>query len=429
MQSQHRSRRSPLPLHLEVLEDRCLLSYTLTDLGSLGGGSGAAYGINDTEQVVGYATTADARGHATLWDGGVPFDLGTLGGRNSVANAINSQGQVVGFSDNGTSPVRAFFWQHGVMTDLTPGRSYSSAHAINDAGQVVGFAQPLTGSHGGGFLWQDGVLTELGDLPGGRGSDAEGINNAGQVVGAAGIPVGSGLIVHAFLWQDGVMNDLGTFSDERDSEATAINNAGQIVGTSGVLGDEDSTRAAIWQDGTWTVIGPLNSYALAINDAGQVVGTMSSSGGSTRNRAFIYSDGELTDLNDLIPSGSGLTLAEARAINNVGQIVGTAYAGITPHAFLLTPDAGPSPRRIDPGVFPLLSPAGQSARQGEITKQPLANTQREEVPAATTTALPADALGRQATDAVFASSHRAHTPARSADWDAQALAATALWLL
>jgi len=50
----------------------------------------------------------------------------------------------------------------------------------------------------------------------------------------------------------------------------------------------------------------------------------------------------MTDLNSLLPSGSGWDLLDAAAINNAGDIVGT---GINPdgveHAFLLTPPSVP----------------------------------------------------------------------------------------
>jgi probable HAF family extracellular repeat protein len=45
----------------------------------------------------------------------------------------------------------------------------------------------------------------------------------------------------------------------------------------------------------------------------------------------------MTDLNDLLPNGSGWTLAEATAINNSGQVVGVGVHNGQNHAFLLTP--------------------------------------------------------------------------------------------
>src|SRR5689334_18024947 len=63
------------------------------------------------------------------------IDLGGLAGSKSAqAVAINNVGQIVGKSAN-----HAFLWENGVLTDLgTLGGHVSSANAINDLGQVVG---------------------------------------------------------------------------------------------------------------------------------------------------------------------------------------------------------------------------------------------------------------------------------------------------
>jgi probable HAF family extracellular repeat protein len=45
----------------------------------------------------------------------------------------------------------------------------------------------------------------------------------------------------------------------------------------------------------------------------------------------------MTDLNSLIPAGSGWVLTSARGINDAGQIVGTGTISGVQHAFLLTP--------------------------------------------------------------------------------------------
>jgi probable HAF family extracellular repeat protein len=72
--------------------------YTVVDLGTLGGTSSEAYGINDIGQVVGWAyPSGTTTWHAFLWSGGVMQDLGTLGGTESKAYGINSLGQVVGY--------------------------------------------------------------------------------------------------------------------------------------------------------------------------------------------------------------------------------------------------------------------------------------------------------------------------------------------
>src|SRR5262245_39593057 len=175
-------------LALEVLEDRCLLSYAITDLGTLGGPYSFAYGINNAGQVAGYSYFGERpETHAFLWQGGFMTDLGTLdgGAGSSRAYGINDAGQVVGHSSaRGGAAQQAFLWQAAAMTSLgTLGGLSSYAYGINAAGQVVGtstLASPPGISHA--FLWQDGAMTDLGTL-GGSSSCAYGINAAGRVVG------------------------------------------------------------------------------------------------------------------------------------------------------------------------------------------------------------------------------------------------------
>ena len=84
-------------------------------------------------------------------------------------------------------------------------------------------------------------------------------------------------------------------------------------------------------------LGGTQSVARGINDLGAVVGASSIAGDIT-GHAFLWSNGTMTDLNNLIPAGSGITLVQASGINDNGQIA--AYgdiAGREEHAFLLTP--------------------------------------------------------------------------------------------
>ncbi len=71
---------------------------------------------------------------------------------------------------------------------------------------------------------------------------------------------------------------------------------------------------------------------------------MRAGGGWSNYHAYIYADGVVTNLNSLIPSGSGLHLLYANGINNAGQIVGVAYdSRAFYHAYLLTPVAPGTP--------------------------------------------------------------------------------------
>jgi len=58
---------------------------TMIDVGTLGGSSGSAFGINERGQVVGEAVTATEVPRAFIWESGRITDLGTLGGSVSQA--------------------------------------------------------------------------------------------------------------------------------------------------------------------------------------------------------------------------------------------------------------------------------------------------------------------------------------------------------
>ena len=151
--------------------------YVVTDLGTFGGLSAQAHDINDAGQVVGAASSTTSGGRPFIWQNGGMTDLGTLGGHSGGAQAINISGQVAGNSRRADSQKHATLWSHGVMTDLTPDMHGTGATGINDVGQVV-----LNLSYSSAFIWEDGALTNLGDLGLGI-AFVQGINNAGQAVG------------------------------------------------------------------------------------------------------------------------------------------------------------------------------------------------------------------------------------------------------
>src|SRR5262249_1199945 len=67
-------------LCVERLEDRRLLSYSVIDLGTLGGSFAVANGINNQGQVTGGSTDIHGNVLPYIWSQGVMRALGTLGG-------------------------------------------------------------------------------------------------------------------------------------------------------------------------------------------------------------------------------------------------------------------------------------------------------------------------------------------------------------
>ena len=162
-------------------------------------GSGVAYGINDSGQVVG-----DSGGHAfrTSANGAIDpatDDLGTLGGSSSTARAINAFGQAVGGSlVAGDAASHAFRTApnsriDSVSDDLgTLGGSFSFATSVNNFGQVVGWASLAGDTVQHAFIYDGGVMHDLNSLVAGgstcpisgvqfSGVDSPDVNDAGQI--------------------------------------------------------------------------------------------------------------------------------------------------------------------------------------------------------------------------------------------------------
>lgn len=311
-------------------------------------------------------------GHAVLWRDGHIIDLGTLGGGyESGANAVNSRGQVVGWAFNTvpdpnsigflgaeynfympveTYQMRAFLWQDGVMSDLgTLGTGNDAwAQVINDAGQIIGISYTNTivnqvptncGFQGAliptqdPFFWENGKMTDMGGLGGTCGSPLA-LSNAGQVVGASDLA--GDLASHPFLWTKSKgMKDLGTLGGNFGT-AEMINDHGVVVGGSTLPGDTQ-LDAFLW-DGSMHDLGALDgcSYAFAVNAQRQVVGNWG--GQYCAEGAFLWEDGgPMVDLSTLLSSASGLVLLVV-SNNDRGEIAGIGVdASDNGHAIVLVP--------------------------------------------------------------------------------------------
>jgi len=300
----------------------------------------ATAAINKSGTIVGTADYFDSDvggSKALLWNqAGQVVDL-AAGAYNAGATDINMSGQVALNIDS-----NAYIAYQGVLTPLVAG---STAYAINDAGQVTGSF--VTGGQQRAFIYDNGVVTNLGTLPSGTGSYGFDINNKGQVVGAA---LNSSGQFRAVLWSNGSIVDLGTLSGYATSHAYAINDAGQIVGTVSNGYPTYSSRAFLWENGVMTDLGNVGANdsvsAADINNTGQIVGSARVTG-SYRYTAFMWNAGAITNLN-LVLGNVNASGCQASAINDVGQIAGACNT--QPYRLSPTTDA------VDVGVDMVTTP-------------------------------------------------------------------------
>lgn len=215
-----------------VLFDR----HGIADLGALPASLvGAAFGINNRVDIFGGSTTEGSSRagpfHATQFKDGEGIDLGTLGGPTSFAAGVNNRGQAVGRADLASGVSRAVIFSDGVITDLgtLAGGTASFGRAINNRGEVACLSNTAAGVFHA-CLWRRGVMTDLGTL-GGTFSDSAGINNRRQIVGVSTVASGQ---QHAYMFSKAKMTDLNELIPANSGwtlvAATGINDAGEIVG-------------------------------------------------------------------------------------------------------------------------------------------------------------------------------------------------------
>jgi len=188
---------------------------------------GAAIGINNRGQVVGYDRTSSNKLVGWLWSNGAYSRL-PVPGTNTAALGINSSGTIIGNRSLSfmrrlltgqfrCAGERGYVLSHGTTQYLT-----GFVYAINDMGEAAG------GSTSNGkamaTVFKNGIATAILSLP----SYAVGINASAEVVGFYQ-PAGDNRR-HLFKWSA----NSGTFDltpdGYRSAEAAAINDRGDVLG-------------------------------------------------------------------------------------------------------------------------------------------------------------------------------------------------------
>jgi len=219
------------------------------------------------------------------------------------------------------------------------------AQFINDPGVVVGGADTSVPGLVHGFRWQNGVLTDLGALPGINGSHATSINARGWATGgsstsAAIDPLTGNPAEHAVLWRDGGIVDLGTLDQGVNSAGLYVNNAGEVVGFATVDTTVDPfpnpnspwgspIHAFVWRDGVMRDLGTLggldsspmagcnNQRVDSVSGWSTTDSTLNPTTGLPTEHAFVWQNGAMTDIPTL-----GGTFAQGQCANNQGQVIG-----------------------------------------------------------------------------------------------------------
>ena len=203
-----------------------------TSVSTLGSNVSVATAINGSGGIVGYNifySNPNSEFQAFVYNNGsmVNINSPSLFPSGSAAYGINNSGQVVGTGYLNSSSFHAFLYSNGKMTDLGPRGAYqATAVAINNSGQIIG-GYSLNSGAAGAFLYSNGKMTTL-PAPAGASASGFAINDSGEIAGALYLNSGQ---VDAAKFLNGVWTDLGAISGAASSTAKAINSSGQIVGT------------------------------------------------------------------------------------------------------------------------------------------------------------------------------------------------------
>jgi probable HAF family extracellular repeat protein len=269
------------------------------------------------------------------------IDIPALGGPNSsfgvggyTSRIINSQGtaiaqadtpipdpfSLVGFDFLVNHPVQ---WRNGVLTDLgaLPGANSGFAFWVNSREWVAGLSEngqidPLTGfPETTAVLWKDGEIIDLGTL-GGSVSSANAVNNRGQVAGGA----------------------LNAIPDPFSATFTQCPPCIFETFPFYFFPVTTQSHAFLWQDGNMHDLGTLggpDSVAWFVNESGQVAGqstinSIPNANGLLTVDAFFWDHGKMVDVGNL-----GGTFSFVSGLNNRGQMTGTMNlpGGSLYHAF------------------------------------------------------------------------------------------------
>ena len=208
-----------------------------TKIGLPGYTTSQANAINANGDVVGYSE-ANGFNHAILYKVGKTTDLGTLpGGSYSNALGVNDSDQIVGYASTSTGGTHGFVYQNGKIQDLgtLPGGTGSRAiHGINNAGLIAGDSNTGGTGYRAYTSKNGGALTLVGGVTGASDTYVTDINASGEFVGTTAFAAPKAPGLNAFAYVGGKFINLNDQIDPKLgwtlAYATGVNDSGAIVG-------------------------------------------------------------------------------------------------------------------------------------------------------------------------------------------------------
>lgn len=355
---------SPVFSHAKFLFSFLLLNISyanaadMVDLGSLGGLYSEPYSISSNGKIiVGFSTETGGPANTEypfIYNNGVLTKLNFGGTGNSTAFGISPDASIIVglYTPDGVNQ-HALSYSNGIVTDLgtLPGQTSSVAYAISSDKNVI-----IGDSGNNAFKYIGGVMNNIGSL-GGDFVTARGVSADGSViVGYSDTVAGVGFNFHAFKYEGTTMSDLGTLGGS-ESTAFGISADGTIIlGKADIVGD-GAHHAFKYQDGVMTDLGTLggtNSDAYQISDDNKVIIGLSDTAGDVAEHAFLIridsinpvdinntataiasSSRQLNSIINLNENSLNFALRQDATVfgaNNLSVSIGSRYTQINPYS-------------------------------------------------------------------------------------------------
>jgi probable HAF family extracellular repeat protein len=299
----------------------------MTDLGTLGGNTSYALGINNSGEVVGYSYLADnVTTHAFTWtSSGGMVDLGSLpGGSWTHAEAINSAGDLAGEGLDANGKQVPLYWSPSggfVSLGENVGDSRNYGFGINDSNEMTG--QKYQAEVVRAYTWSptQPSVHDIGTLPWGIHSVGNAINNLQHVTGTASTAVVGRF--DAFFWtrKTGMLH-IGSIAGGTYTAGEGINDTDEVTGFG--VNTTGKSIGFYWSQSTGMTLlqtlGGIESVGFHITSSGAIAGYSSNAAGSFHAALWANQAATPQDLGTL-PGGAN---SYARGINSAGQVVGYA---------------------------------------------------------------------------------------------------------